>query len=87
MQNKLEKKSLFSNETLNSIVMAEVYGGEDKKDHCSLCVTDDHCGGAKCSCPTYSGDKCECQGTTFIEKNIPESIFSIGMTANNLNLL
>ena len=40
---KLENKSLFSNETLDSIAMAELYGGV-------AVAGNTYCGGADCNC-------------------------------------
>jgi hypothetical protein len=55
MENTDKKSSLFSNETLDSIAMAEVYGGAQAKN-----CPNTYCSGAKCvdGCATY--ENCDC---------------------------
>jgi hypothetical protein len=50
-----EKNSLFSNETLDSIAMAEIYGGEGEptNGYCASCPTTYVYCITNCACPAY----------------------------------
>ena len=87
MQKKLVNKSLFSNETLDSMVMAEVYGAEASMIICLFCSKyqckchlDSNCDGADCSCAdaaillTREYDS--------LNKVESQSVFSVGITTN-----
>ena len=75
---KLENKSLFSNETLDSIAMAKVYGGAELAGHtycssgtkCNCTFT--YCDGAKCA-PSCTCVYDDATGVTFTVGTIGES--------------
>ena len=71
----LENKSLFSNETLDSIAMAKLYGGIEAE------ANKTYCGLAKCNCPyTYcNGAKCS-KTCTCVYDDAIGATFTVGAT-------
>jgi len=87
----LENKSLFSNETLDSIAMAETYGGEAQdvnvfcgKRNCENAKCDASCG-AKCECDVsaidFSKEAIASTSVASLSSLEPQTVFSVGLTA------